>query len=120
MRWPRVRFTVRRLMIAVAAVGIGLWIGQRIMWGSPLARAYRIYVDIHSRDRDDAEEAASVAEGLADEHAVRKESEAERRYRDDAGHLRTKAAYHADLIRKYARAARYPWLTVEPDPPEPE
>jgi hypothetical protein len=30
------------------------------------------------------------------------------------------AAYHADLRRKYEHAARYPWLFVEPDPPEPE
>jgi hypothetical protein len=30
------------------------------------------------------------------------------------------AAYQADLRRKYEHAARYPWLPVEPDPPEPE
>jgi hypothetical protein len=29
-------------------------------------------------------------------------------------------AYHATMARKYERAARYPWLPVEPDPPEPE
>jgi hypothetical protein len=28
--------------------------------------------------------------------------------------------YHASLSEKYARAARYPWLPVEPDPPMPE
>jgi hypothetical protein len=27
------------------------------------------------------------------------------------------AAYHAAMKRKYERAARYPWLSVEPDPP---
>ena len=30
-----------------------------------------------------------------------------------------KAAYDAALARKYQRAARYPWLPVEPDPPQP-
>lgn len=30
------------------------------------------------------------------------------------------AEYHAGLRRKYERAARYPWLRVEPDPPAPE
>ncbi len=25
-----------------------------------------------------------------------------------------------ELARKYERAARYPWLPVEPDPPEPQ
>ena len=28
-------------------------------------------------------------------------------------------AYHAAMARKYRHAARYPWLPVEPDPPEP-
>ena len=27
--------------------------------------------------------------------------------------------YHAHLKEKYRRAARSPWLSVEPDPPEP-
>jgi hypothetical protein len=30
-----------------------------------------------------------------------------------------RAAYHTALVQKYERAARYPWLPVEPDPPEP-
>jgi hypothetical protein len=30
------------------------------------------------------------------------------------------SAYYIDLIQKYERAARYPWLPVAPDPPEPE
>jgi type II secretory pathway component PulK len=29
------------------------------------------------------------------------------------------ASYHAALLQKYERAASYPWLTVEPDPPRP-
>jgi hypothetical protein len=28
--------------------------------------------------------------------------------------------WHADLVSKYRRAARYPWLSVEPDPPMPK
>jgi hypothetical protein len=31
-----------------------------------------------------------------------------------------KSWWHFDLTMKYWRAARYPWLPVEPDPPEPE
>jgi hypothetical protein len=29
------------------------------------------------------------------------------------------AAYHGELRIKYERASRYPWLSVEPDPPPP-
>ena len=28
--------------------------------------------------------------------------------------------YHGGVARKYWHAASYPWLPVEPDPPEPE
>jgi hypothetical protein len=38
--------------------------------------------------------------------------------RHSQGHAK-QARYHARLERKYRRAARYPWLPVEPDPPEP-
>jgi hypothetical protein len=31
-----------------------------------------------------------------------------------------KVPHHEALRRKYERAAGYPWLPVEPDPPEPE
>ena len=34
--------------------------------------------------------------------------------------LRVVAAHEDRLRRKYERAARYPWLPVPPDPPEPE
>jgi hypothetical protein len=30
------------------------------------------------------------------------------------------SSYHAAMAAKYRHAARYPWLPVEPDPPEPE
>jgi hypothetical protein len=30
------------------------------------------------------------------------------------------ADYHENLAAKYERAARYPWLPIAPDPPEPE
>jgi hypothetical protein len=31
-----------------------------------------------------------------------------------------RAAYHSAMREKYEHAARYPWLPVEPDPPEPK
>jgi hypothetical protein len=38
----------------------------------------------------------------------------------DADSLRRRSEYHRRLRRKYERAARYPWLPVAPDPPEPK
>ena len=31
-----------------------------------------------------------------------------------------KAAYHVAMKRKYDRAARYPWLAIDPDPAPPQ
>jgi hypothetical protein len=31
-----------------------------------------------------------------------------------------RSRFHDELAKKYHWAARYPWLPVEPDPPEPE
>jgi hypothetical protein len=30
-----------------------------------------------------------------------------------------KIEYHATMARKYPRVVRFPWLPIEPDPPEP-
>jgi hypothetical protein len=40
--------------------------------------------------------------------------------RQNAIRLSRMIAYHAAMARKYEDAARYAWLPVEPDPPEPE
>jgi hypothetical protein len=36
-----------------------------------------------------------------------------------AADFRERLAYHDLMHRKYAHAARYPWLPLEPDPPPP-
>jgi hypothetical protein len=41
------------------------------------------------------------------------------RHRDRAARLAAEADYYAEPARKYEQAARYPWLPVEPNPPEP-
>ncbi len=38
----------------------------------------------------------------------------------DVESLRRRADYYAHLKEKYRRAARSPWLSIEPDPPAPE
>jgi hypothetical protein len=40
--------------------------------------------------------------------------------RPTAARLYRITAYHAAMARKYWWAANYPWLTLEPDPPEPQ
>jgi hypothetical protein len=104
MRVPRVRFTIARTMVVVAVIAVLL--------GAVAMLRRRAYL-----------------RKLADYHA-----EAARHIRFDHGsiirpdgayvHIAVApprlADYHEDLAGKYERAARYPWLPVEPDPPEPK
>jgi hypothetical protein len=94
MGLPRLRFTVRRLMLVVAitglAMGRGVWCYR--MWElsrehASGARMHAYYWMVHS--------AADAIENA------------------------TRADYHAAMARKYERAARYPWLPFKPNPPGP-
>ncbi len=42
------------------------------------------------------------------------------KYRVSAAFAQLSTEYHKFLRLKYERAARYPWLPVAPDPPEPK
>jgi hypothetical protein len=95
MRSPRVRFTVRGLMVAVAAAAI--LIGAETM-----------------RRRSERFRGMAERFGLL-ERACRLFY-----WGPDTPVDNPKAFYYADLRRKYERAARRPWLPVAPDPPEPE
>ena len=90
MKLPR--FTVGRLMVAVAIVAFGfgglLWLGRR------------------------AEDFRSISIG----HAERFDSEMQR----SGGAVTLRADYHRRMAEKYDRAAMSSWLPVAPDPPEPE
>jgi hypothetical protein len=109
MRFPRL--TTRLLMVEVLLLAIlltgGMWAletGQRLMEARAIARQQAVYerywIDRAARDECRVEElipgrAAVVAYDLR------------------------QAAYHAELKRKYLRAAWRPWLAVERDPPPP-
>ena len=43
-----------------------------------------------------------------------------REWVQSGGMSKAREAWYTGIIQKYERAARYPWLPVEPDPPEPE
>ena len=103
MRLPRM--TTRRWMVVVAAVGLlmgGAIVGYRLkQWHSFfVARAQH-----HAR----MEAAFSSFGGTLSAHSK---------------HIRASVSenlgYHVAMARKYRHAARFPWLSVAPDPPEPQ
>jgi hypothetical protein len=92
MRSPHVRITVRRMMVAVAITGVGL--GWQL-------------------DRRSASLRREAARHAGDSSLVSLEEICNPA--TEAGKV-----YHRAMAEKYRHAARYPWLPVAPDPPEPE
>jgi hypothetical protein len=99
----RIRFKVHLLMVAVAIVAFA-------MAGATLVRRSNRFRAL-AKDQAEAE-VMSLAyaddergEGGAPQRVARGEQMAD---------------CHRKLRIKYQRAARYPWLPVEPDPPEPD
>jgi hypothetical protein len=129
MRLPRIRLTVRRMMVAVAVVAVGLGVRSQLARWRQMARFYEIsaarldrIVISHWRHYANM----SHEQWLADCRAV---DEVNRnggrtwgmeRYGPEPNFAR-RMAVHLDLVaRKNHRAATQPWWSVEPDPPPPK
>jgi hypothetical protein len=121
MKLPRVRSSVRRMMIAVAVVGLSLF-----GWD-----AMRFY-SLASKYRRKAEAAARMEQKLREIDAIdpvlraRKAKEAEEQYQeishallDDPVWTRSLIRYFAAMRIKYEHAADNPSLPLPPDPPQP-
>lgn len=89
MRLPRVRFTVRRMMVAVALMAF-------LLWTVKLSAEY-------------TRRAQSFSSWLGEPKSA--ETGRPRYF--------AKLQHYAEMERKYRRAAWFPWAPVPPDPPEP-
>ena len=110
MKWPRVRFTIRRLMVAVAILAVAiravLWIGDMRRLSNEYAlRAFRF---------------STVPQRMfnSKSFAMTKDGRWVNRNDDENDWLRDAGA--CKLAEKYWRLSDYPWLPVEPDPPPPQ
>src|SRR4051794_9687789 len=100
MRIPRVRFTVRMMLAAVALIGSGCW-------GIRMVMATTFYLnEVHHHEFGEQLYRGEVSTRCSPDGT-------------ESDKLR-KAERHARLKHKYERAARAPWLSVEPDLPDPE
>jgi hypothetical protein len=102
MRLPRVRVTIRRVMVAIAvmAVVFGVWVRRKQF----LDRA-RYYADASLSPISDPPPPGD---------------DALQEWESEQARQRERVEHFERLGLKYERAARYPWLPVAPDPPEPE
>ena len=107
MRVPRVRFTVRRMMVAVAVVAAVLAV-------SPFPQRYANY---HRKALEHARLAGVSRENTKVQLAAWPEHPEVRALLDaSAAEWERLAAWHADLAQKYSHAASCPWESVPLDP----
>jgi hypothetical protein len=105
MRLPRV--TTRRLMVLVAVVAALLGAFQVLSRRRRLYEYNAMKYAIVARQQSYAEDGYQLGYRGA-------------RFGPLARQIGRRRAEHYEALRvKYERAARYPWLPVEPDPPDP-
>ena len=109
MRRYRPRFTVKQLMIAVAIAG-GVF--ELISMGRRSAAYHQHYIGQEFLMRKYDLKPIYYRHDDVVSILYRPPSSSAR---DDEANKR-KFEYHKKMAEKYKQAARYPWLTVEPDP----
>src|SRR4051812_4169586 len=115
MPLPRMRFTVRRIMGAVAAVAVLLGLYGGFLHLARRAEGFRRLAHVHADEEAFLREIIAISGEGASVDFFPGLALPSRRVT-----ARAVADLHASLKWKYERAARFPWLPVAPDPPEPE
>jgi hypothetical protein len=104
------------LVAAVAAIGLmiggGVLLKHRRDYFGSLAQSHRKEVESSTARGKALKSRFGRTSGMTTEEIMHLQRDYDR--------MTDRADYHASLARKYEHAARYPWLPVEPDPPEPE
>ncbi len=108
MRPPRVRFKMRSMMVIVAVVALSIWAKFQV-------NARRTYFSQLVTHYYEKKYAFSTFAYSGPGGAIMKE-----RLKADEVRRAKASVYYSNLIEKYERASRYPWLPVDPDPPKPE
>ncbi len=111
MRVPHVRFTVRRMMVAVAIVAA-------LIWGEQTRRRRSYFRGRATICRTNAAEFARAY--TTGQMSIFRTKPSGPRIATTRPLVREWAIYYDRLWKKYERASRYPWEYVPPDPPPPE
>jgi hypothetical protein len=107
MRLPRVRFTVRRLMVAVAIVALtiaAIQMGQRRSFCREQAERWDTNAEVLR-----IQAGAILTNSLSPLEEIEREVDLLNRHRERAERQR----------HRFARAASYPWLPIPEDLPSP-
>ena len=122
----RPRLSLRLAMLLVAVVALAVWLPLENRRLDRFRLGYKDRALRYAREPGKAKQDAlrsradwvALIEGIdREERAQKGWSRAPRPYSPDKA--RGMIAHFEKLRAKYERAARYPWLPVAPDPPEP-
>jgi hypothetical protein len=104
-------------MMVIAAAAAVCWV-ERL---SACRKFYASRVAAHAEQESNARLFHAISGHVCGEVAGSMTPEELHRFIASArSYYANRIAYHAALKAKYERAARYPWLPIAPDPPEPE
>ena len=118
MRLPRPRFTLRRLMLAVAilALLLGVW-----LWGERRRARFSALAGWHERQVLWNLCVIVGYPGPDGEYIYEAQARSQMPGNPPMSpHQQRISTWHYQIAMKYYRAARNPWLPVEPDPPPPK
>jgi hypothetical protein len=107
MRWPRPRFTVGRLMVAIAILALVFgtisWVAEmRARSAAYRRRAFEVSMHTMRRGHEVHMPDGRWVDSFDNENDLLHD------------------AWKWRMAAKYLRLSYYPWLTAEPDPPRPE
>jgi hypothetical protein len=115
------------LALAIVLIGsepLAAWLIGRSRGFRQRAMLYagfeRASLDTLQSDLRWAETLRKKADTTSDRASAARWVQRAERFDHDAVTDQRLGAYYGELRRKYERAASYPWLSIEPDPPEPE
>ena len=111
----RPRFTVRRLMVAAALAALtsfGCYLWRR---SAEYAKKAESHNNMASVCWANSSRVGTGFGGSRPDPSQRLSAEQE----EERAALELQARYEEQMSRKYRRASRYPWLSIEPDPPRP-
>jgi hypothetical protein len=112
MRVPRLRFTLRWMLIVVAISGVSMASAIVSHRYQRIAKRHHAKLDFYSiRSMSVVVDPTCKHLAFCSGQWLCKPCDAK---------VNRLLIYHMKLIRKYERAAYYPWLAVASDPPEPE
>jgi hypothetical protein len=112
MRLPRIRFTVRQLMVVVAVVSLLLAVTTGLL---RRRASFQRRTEVHAR-KASQENLMGMFAGELPYNASARLTPMQERTRDAHYEL---AGYYYGLEAKYRRAAGRPWLPIGTDPPPP-